>query len=828
MSGGRRAGAGAPWLAAILRWAGVLWALGAGMALAGPPTVPGPGDDPIPPRPPARTPAAPAPRGEPPAPPPLAEPALPTPAPVSPEPTPSASPRSLEITAATVAFDARLRQAGTRDPVKGALVGILDGPGGAVTDEEGRFLLPEAPVGYAVLTVEIPGQERALLPVEIPADTAGRAVDLYIRLPEESGTMVITGERDDPPITERVLALEELRRSPGAQGDAVRAVQNLPGVGWAPLGLGLLIVRGTYPEDSGFFVDGVSIPLIYHFLGLRTVINTDFLERLTFMPGGFGVRYGRVKGGVIDLGTRMSHDPRLHGYAEVDLFMSTFYASGPIDSRTGFTVSLRRSYIDKVLNPVLDRLVLEYYIQAPRFWDYQVAVDRWLGDRHHLRLMVLGSTDSLAVFGRPPPDSDEEAVQQALFDYEVGVKQLQLRWDASLGQRFISEATLSVGPQPNRLNVGGATLIDVPLFTSLREEIRGELTPNVNVRGGLDAQLVHQNIRLEEDGQVSQDVEPVDAWTASLSPYLEASITPLPALTLVPGLRMDPLLVQGQPNLISVDPRLAVRYRLDEETALKGSAGRYTAFPGAYELLEPWGNPDLIPEHSLQGSVGVERRLGPRLDLDVVGYYNRHRDVVSATPFTGSVLDVLLDGSAEPEAVVPYNNEGQGRAYGAEILLRRRMGAQVWGWVAYALQRSQVRSDAEAEWRRFDYDQTHLLTVVGVAELPRGFNLGGRLRYGTGRPYTPVVGRVYNIDNGTYSPVIGDTNSARYPALFTMDVRVERTWVFDRWQLVGYLSVENATNHKNVESHYYSWDYLKQYYITGLPILPIFGVRGSY
>ena len=53
-------------------------------------------------------------------------------------------------------------------------------------------------------------------------------------------------------------------------------------------------------------------------------------------------------------------------------------------------------------------------------------------------------------------------------------------------------------------------------------------------------------------------------------------------------------------------------------------------------------------------------------------------------------------------------------------------------------------------YRLFDQDQTHVLGLLASYDLGRGFEVGGRFRYATGMPRTPVVGHYLNSLSGYY------------------------------------------------------------------------------
>src|SRR5262249_18520926 len=98
---------------------------------------------------------------------------------------------------------------------------------------------------------------------------------------------VVTGKRDRTEVARQSLDVEEIQRVPGTFGDALKVIQNLPGVARAPFGAGALIVRGQSPRDSKTFLDGIEIPFLFHFGGLISVYPSDMLKRIDFYPGGF-------------------------------------------------------------------------------------------------------------------------------------------------------------------------------------------------------------------------------------------------------------------------------------------------------------------------------------------------------------------------------------------------------------------------------------------------------------------------------------------------------------------------------------------------------------
>ena len=112
--------------------------------------------------------------------------------------------------------------------------------------------------------------------------------------------------------------------------------------------------------------------------------------------------------------------------------------------------------------------------------------------------------------------------------------------------------------------------------------------------------------------------------------------------------------------------------------------------------------------------------------------------------------------------------------------------------------------------------------------LPKEWRLGGRVRYGSGNPYTPVQNSVYDLNRREFIPVYADYDSGRLPAFFSLDVRIDKTYVFKSWSLTAYLDIQNLTNNANLELMAWSYDFENEEPITGNPLFPAFGFKGDF
>jgi hypothetical protein len=177
-----------------------------------------------------------------------------------------------------------------------------------------------------------------------------------------------------------------------------------------------------------------------------------------------------------------------------------------------------------------------------------------------------------------------------------------------------------------------------------------------------------------------------------------------------------------------------------------------------------------------------------------------------------------------------YGNQGLGRAYGLEVLLRHEITKNFFGWIAYTLSRSEVRNVGQTSYYLSQYDQTHILTAIASYTFPFGVELGGRFRYVTGNPTTPVQHPydLYDVDANAFSASYGGYRSARLPDFNQLDIRVDKYWRFTHWTLDTYLDVQNVYNAKNVEANFYDYRFRFRYDVPGIPFLPVLGVKGSF
>jgi TonB family protein len=645
--------------------------------------------------------------------------------------------------------------------------------------------------------------------------------------PSETLEIDVEGERPPREPTKRVLAGEEIQRMPGTNGDALRAVHNMPGVARPPGLDGLLIVRGSAPRDTAVYVDGTNIPIVYHFGGLSSVIPSEMLERIDFYPGNFGPEYGRAMGGAIDVGVRSPKKDGLHGLLQFDLIDGRFMAEGPITDSTRIMLGARRSWMDAWLGPVMREAGVGVSV-APVYYDYQAMVEHDVTRDTTLRLFAFGSDDRMRLTLESPDPSDPAA--GGSFSGHTRFFRVQARADTRPNDAIRWTTSVAAGRDGESFALG-AIDADTAIFRiDGRSDFRAKLHDSVTAAVGVDVLFGAYDVTwrapaadFEGDSAVGPlfGRPPIEqTGKGSIvrpAAYALLELTPATGVKLLPSVRVD---YAEDTRDTTVDPRFAARYDIvpgDRRTTLKGGAGIYHQPPEPYQSILPFGTPGVEGSRATHYSLGLEQQLSRPLEASVEGFYKDLDGLVVSVPAAGAT-----------ETGVSYENLGSGRSYGSEFLLRYKPEGRFFGWVAYTVSRSERRDSDADPYHRFQYDQTHILSALGSVKLGGGFQLGARFRYVTGSPYTPVTGGVMDYDAGVYAPIESTArNSARLPAFHQLDVRVDKEWVFSSFKLSAYLDLQNAYNQQNPEAVIYNYDYSKSSTISGLPILPVLGLRGE-
>ena len=640
------------------------------------------------------------------------------------------------------------------------------------------------------------------------------------------------------------IGAEEAGRVPGTQGDAAKVVLNLPGVARPAFASGELVIWGSAPEDSRVYLDGVELPALYHLGGLRSILHSELIDEIQFVPGAYGAEYGRGLGGIVHVHNRdlMVGKKRLRASAAVDLLDASAQLEGSLGRRAALRAAGRYGWIDRIFAGVVDEI--GDYVALPRYWDSQVESSWQIGAQERLNFGGLAARDSLArrLPALDPSETRSETLGRSIY-----------RLYARYRRRFGDGAEIGLTPffghdAQDRASRFGPLPTEVERQSwqyGLRGFYRAPLAKRLAFEAGADLMgssstlsrfgtltLPNREGDLYVFGQAPGSEVNADRWKAqivNLAPYATLTWKAGP-LTLTPGLRLDSYALAvdrlsprvgdlppvGRSDMQwNIEPRLAARVQILQPWALIAGVGLYHQPPRPEDLSAVFGTPTLGLSKGLHTTLGSVWNVRPSLDLELTGFFKTFDNLVTRTQLSNPPLAQSLV------------QDGVGRSYGLQCLLRQRLWKGLSGWLAYTLSRSERRDAPALDYRLFDYDQTHVLSLVGNYAYAR-WNFGTRLRWSSGYPRTPVVGAYYDVASDRYQPVFGVQNSIRIPDFVQLDLRIEREfpWTYGKFAL--YLEALNVTARRNAEEIAYDDRFETKRYITGLPTLGVLGARAEF
>lgn len=591
----------------------------------------------------------------------------------------------------------------------------------------------------------------------------------------------VWGQRPDQT---QQLTQAEIRELPGAFGDPFRSLDVLPGVVPIVSGLPYFYVRGAPPGNVGYLFDGIPVPALFHFAAGPGVLHPAFVENIDLYAGAYPARYGRYTGGVAE-GTLASPQHEWRGEASVRLVDSGGMVEAPFDDGRG-SVMLggRYSYTAQLLTLLDSNITVNY-------WDYQSRIRYELDDDDALEIFAFGSGDYFNELVDPDINKRETAI-------DLDFHRVDLRWDRSFERGRFRQALL-LGLDNTRLDTGKLRFENRLIGT--RSEFSHDLGDDVTLRTGADltferldqtlkksldqAGTVDEEVTIDENGNevvVNNDEEGSDLGLDfdrrrddyTFGAFLDFVIDAAPGIEVTPGFRSD-VFVSGDRYAVGLDPRIAARFRVARGVTLThglGVAHQRPAFLVPLPGLQPSIEGGL--QRAVQHYAGVEYGLGLGIQSSLVLFQNL---------FFNMNDSLGLEQLNETQGEDAYR--ANGRAVGAEVMLRRSLVHDLGGFLSYTLSRSE-RSVARLEGPAAS-DRTH------VVNLAASYNLGANWRVGTRFVF-------YSGPPASVSDIEAAKDPPRAPPFWRLDWRLQKRWLIANgpgyWGFV--VEVLNTTLNKEV------------------------------
>lgn len=611
--------------------------------------------------------------------------------------------------------------------------------------------------------------------------------------------------------------------------DVVRLTQLLPGVGATSESSSGLSVRGSNSDETLVMFDGFTIYHVDHFFGIFSAFNSQSIKNVRLHKGWAEARYGGRASSILEITGKDGSSTEQITEANINLTSANVLFQTPISKgKTSLLVTARRSYTDVIFSPLYRRLFNNLYnnnitppgqnqvdafgsVSQPdfHFYDLTARVTSKPTDRDIMSATFYTGQDKLGIQyeGEYPEHNQNVQYNDASTWGNVGFSG---RWGRKCSPTWYSNASVGYSRYSSELNALDRTedllfnLVDT-LFSNESSDLE-----DLTIKWDNDIKVEDHDIGLGfwfTDNQL--DYRHDDSEGVLLSQKQSSQLLALYGQDEIQlnnwqiqiGLRMS---YYSETTSVYNEPRVAASYVIGRGFTAKAAYGRH------YQMIRRIRRQNLFlntPDFWRLSNLGDIPVL--RSDQFTLGLSWENNGTSVVTEFfyrdlDGVVVDPLNDFSLSREELPSYL-QGEGQAYGADLMLQKSTGRHS-GWIGYSwlVAENQFNEFNEVDIPA-DLEQRHEIKLTYLLRLPR-WQVSAIWIYGSGRPYTPVLG-TYDLElvNGDTKQVVvyGDPNSARLPEYHRLDLSTTYNFQLGGYPCKAGLSLYNVYDRDNVRDIQY-------------------------
>ena len=646
------------------------------------------------------------------------------------------------------------------------------------------------------------------------------------------------------------IPMDKVRDLPVLLGerDVLKTIQLLPGVQSGSEGSSGLYVRGGGPDQNLILIDGVPIYNATHLFGFFSVFNTDAINSVKLIKGGFPAEYGGRLSSVVDIRMKEGNSKKIHGEGGIGLIASRLTLEGPIiKDKTSFMISGRRTYIDVLTRPIIRSqgdIDGGYY-----FYDLNAKVNHKFSERSRLYLSGYFGNDRFYVkdkYSYGGGGNSQEDNFEARLQWGNGIG--ALRWNYIFGPRLFSNTTVTYSNydfnifnqseykyEENGVAVKNFSRIE---YLSGIQDWSGKMDfnflPNpdhyIKFGGSYTYHTFNPGINRYRERTESTHEDTLygsaKIYANEFYTYIEDDWKITERLKLNGGLHFSGFNVEGK-TYFSLQPRFSGRYIINERTSVKAS---YASMSQYLHLLtnagiglptDLWVPPtaDIKPQTAQQVAVGAAHQPFEGYEVSLEAYYKKMNNLIEYKD-GASFMGNAGDWQSKVET-------GKGWSYGAELMIEKKMGKTT-GWIGYTLSWTDRQFEELNNGEKFPYryDRRNDISVAVTHKFNDRVDVGVVWVYGTGNAVTLPTER-YRPAQGMAQYYYGDIgyiesrNNYRMRAYHRLDIGVnlhkDTKWGSRTWSFGLY----NAYSRQNPFFLYFSADRFNNTRLTQLSIFPI-------
>ncbi|HUC75584.1 MAG TPA: TonB-dependent receptor [Vicinamibacterales bacterium] len=679
-----------------------------------------------------------------------------------------------------------------------------------VTNDRGEFTFDDVAPGEHTLIAETVGyrldreqvlvstRQTTTVAIALTGDTVRLSEDVTVKA--DPFVSVVPGS----PSQIRIGAAEIRNLSSVLLDDPMRSMSTLPGVTSPDDFHAEFSVRGAPFARIGVYLDDVPLRAPTHsFAGLGdgysiSALNDQLLGGMTLMSAAPPPAFGGTIGASMAADTRDGSRDKTSFHASVGVSDVNVVGEGPLttDKRGSWFVAARRSHLAYVT-----RQLGGNGSESVTFQDVQGKTTYDVTPQHTLSLHVLAGTNSYESGAQDTPSTaDVPAAKRfgpnPVFGSTGSTDLVKANWRYTPASTIVLSTTAVYQHTQDEAD----SQTNVALASSQYSDAGGQANLTWAWRSGSPLRVGFAAHRSSENGTSYLSLLEDPIWRAanayqgtahSLNAYAEQEWESLAGrLRLTGGLRWQRnSRIDEQPIL----PFASAMFQLTRQSKIEFGWGHYAQFPEIDMIELARANAPLSPQTSTHYVAAFERRLGPQTRLRVEAYAREDRNVLDAPDLYPRLQ---AGGVTWPTSVPRWTNAYDGYSRGVEVILQRRSASKLTGWVGYTLGFNRARDLATGAWFDSDTDIRHALNLYGSYRLTPSVNLSARFNYASGSP-VPGYFSVSDFTTGD-STVVDARNASRMPSYQRLDLRLNKSFVHDRWKMTLYAEALNATNDRNL------------------------------
>jgi hypothetical protein len=730
-----------------------------------------------------------------------------------------------------------IKDAANGEGLIGAIVQVQGQSVGASTNEYGFYSLT-LPSGNYTLVYSYLGYVNQAKPVTL---TRSQKIDIQLIAEDvQIEEVVVTATKPDQNVRSMEMGVSKLEMKtiksvPALLGevDAVRVIQLLPGVSTVGEGASGFNVRGGGVDQNLILLDEAPVYNSAHLLGFFSVFNPDAVKDVKLIKGGIPAQYGGRLSSLLDIRMKEGNAKRFSALGGIGTVSSRLTLEGPIQKdKSSFIVAGRRSYGDLFLKLSSNENLRNNQLY---FYDLSTKVNFTLGPKDRIYVSGYFGND---VFGIQSADGE------TAFGFRWGNKTGTVRWNHLFSDKLFANITAIYSDYDYTLgSPTGAQAFEwnSRIFNySGKADFSYYLNANNTITFGASA--IRYRFHPGEARPLGQNTSfsryALDHQHAvEYAAYLDNEQNFGPRLSLQYGIRFSAYNFIGAQTVYDYagegidrkvavngrtygkgesialytnpEPRLSLRYTLDETSSIKASYNRMAQYvhlissSTAASPFDVWSptTRNIKPELADQVAVGYFRNFKDNMyETSVEVFYKDMQNQIDYIPGA----QVLLNQNLEADLLY-----GRGRAYGLELYAKKNTG-KLNGWISYTLSRSERLfeglnvdgASGQSKWYPAKYDRRHIGSVVAIYDYSKRWTFSGTFSYTTGVATTFPNGR-YEIDGGSITVphnTDGSRNNFRVPAYHRLDLAATLQGKKNetrRWKGEWVFSVYNAYARRN-------------------------------